>query len=269
MGLSLSVLVALILLLPGAAFVFAATRLHNPTAPSTGLEQQLSLSLAVALIAAICGHLFMLTILQVGAWAFPSWHRPNLMAVIQLLGGHTNPSAAGAPRALSEHPFCVGIYIVVVTFVMWTVGKRVNKRLERKEPADWYQLLKPDDVGFVVLTADFAFSGETVLFKGIVLEFRISKAGDLERVVLGIAARKSFALAGLPQPVQADSADTASEKGAEDSGRSLGYGWIEIPGEKVVLQMRDAKTVNLDYFWTQEVSDRDSDPEPAGAEEAV
>lgn len=269
MGLSLSVLVALILLLPGAAFVFAVTRLHNPTAPSTGLEQQLSLSLAVALIAAICGHLLMLAVLQAGSWIFPSLHRPNLMAVIQLLGGHTNPSAASAPRALSEHPFCVGIYIVVVTLVMWTIGKRLNKRLDRKEPADWYQLLKPDEVDFVVLTADFTFSGETVLFKGVVLEFRTSKAGDLERVVLGIAARKSFALAGLPQPVQADSMATANEGEVEDGDRSLGYGWIEIPGEKVVLQMRDAKTVNLDYFWTEAVRERDSAPEPAGAEEAV
>lgn len=49
------------------------------------------------------------------------------------------------------------------------------------------------------------------------------------------------------------------------SGRSIWYGLIEIPGEKVVLQMWDATTVNLDYFWTEVVRERECAPEPAGA----
>lgn len=54
-----------------------------------------------------------------------------------------------------------------------------------------------------------------------------------------------------------------------DSGRSVGYGWIEVPEAKVVLQMRDAKTENLNHFWTEVLPERESAPEPAGAEGAV
>jgi hypothetical protein len=247
MGLSLSVLVALALLLPGAAFVFAVTRLHSPTAPSTGLEQQLSLSLAVALVAAIIAHLLLLLLLQAASQFVHGLHGPDLLAVFELLGGH-NQAKAGAPlRALSEHPFCTGSYIIGATTGMWLAGKWVNTRIDTRERADWYQLLKPADADFVVMTADVAIGSGTYLFKGVVLEFRISKTGDLERVVLFIAARKSVPMASQ-----------ASMEGMNGLGSSLGHGWTEVPGEKVVLQMRDARTINLDYFWTRrELSDTD------------
>ncbi|MEP9641545.1 hypothetical protein [Xanthomonas euvesicatoria] len=237
MGLSLSVLIALALLLPGAAFVFAVTRLHSPTAPSTGLEQQLSLSLAVALIAAIFAHVMGIAGLQGLAYVWPAIHKPNLVAVIQLLGGVNTPAAAQAPRALGDHPFCIGTYVCLVTLAMWFVGKRANKVLQDREQADWFSLLRPAGAGFVVLTADFVMGGETVLYKGVVKEFRIAKTGELERVVLTIAARKPLS--------------EASQRSLE-AHQTLGYGWTEIPGEAVVLQMKDAKTVNLDYFWTSD-----------------
>lgn len=256
MGLSLSVLIALVLLLPGAAFVFAVTRLHSPTAPSTGLEQQLSLSLAVALLAAIVAHVVGLLVLQAVVWLVPSLHRPDLVAVIQLLGGHTSPAAAQAPRALGEHPVCIGAYICLVTAAMWFAGKRANKMLQDREQADWFRLLRPEGVDMVVLTADFVMGGQTVLYKGIVKEFRIAKTGDLERVVLVIAGRKPLAAASLPVPVNgavdADQPTLTEEQ--QEPARSLGHGWVEIPGEAVVLQMKDAKTVNLDYFWTPDAA---------------
>lgn len=262
MGLSLSVLIALVLLLPGAAFVFSVTRLHSPTAPSTGLEQQLSLSLAVALLAAIAAHFMGLLALQLSACVFPGVHRPNLVAVVQLLGGQNTAAAAEAPKAIGDHPFCIGIYISLVTVAMWFAGKRANKILKDHEQADWYRLLKPKGVDFVVLTADFVMGGQTVLYKGIVREFRIAKTGELERVVLSIAGRKPLAAVSLPatESLAADDPlDRTQDSEREDeqkdpvgSLRTLGHGWIEIPGEAVILQMQDAKTINLDYFWTSQ-----------------
>lgn len=236
MGLSLSVLVALVLLLPGAAFVFAATRLHSTAAPSTGLEQQLSLSLAVALVAAIGGHLSLLAILHVASNIWPVVHKPDLLAVIQLLGGNTNAAATLTAEAISEHPFCVGSYVLAAAGMMWSVGRRANKYIQTRDSADWYQLLRPAEAGFVVLTAQFTFGGETVLFKGVVLEFRTSRTGALERVVLAIAARKTTSR-NVQRPI-------GNEEGAE-----LGHGWIEIQGEVVVLQMQEAQTIHLDYLW--------------------
>lgn len=237
MGLSLSVLVALMLLLPGAAFVFAATRLHSSAAPATGLEQQITLSLAVALVAAITGHLLMLAALHVVAGIWPTMHRPDLFAVVQLLGGTANGEDSAISRAVSEHPFCVGSYILAAAGLMWGVGRSANRYIQTREPADWYQLLRPAEVGFVVLTADFAPDGEAALYKGVVDEFNTSRTGDLEWVVLAVAARK--AAVSIRHPL--DDMDEAE--------LVLGHGWVEMPGERVVLQMRGAKTVTLDYFW--------------------
>lgn len=257
MGLSLSVLIALVLLLPGAAFVFAVTRLHSPTAPSTGLEQQLSLGLAVALLAAIAAHFVGLLTLEVAIWTVPSLHRPDLVAVVQLLGGQTTSAAAEAPKAIAEHPFCIGVYICLLTAAMWFAGKQTNGLLKDHEQADWYRLLKPENVDLVVLTADFVIGTHTVLYKGIVNEFRIAKTGELERVVLSIAARKPLSAVSLPVSGNAPGTGHPPEIEEEQahSSRALGHGWIEIPGEAVVLQMKDAKTINLDYFWTQRQDD--------------
>lgn len=271
MGLSLSVLIALVLLLPGAAFVFAVTRLHSPTAPSTGLEQQLSLSLAVALIASIAAHIAGLALLQLGACVLAGLHKPNLVAIIQLLGGQSTGDAALAPKAIGEHPFCIGAYISFLTAVMWFVGKQANSILKSREQADWYGLLRPEGVGLVVLTADFVMGGQTILYKGVVKEFRIAKTGDLERVVLGIAARKPWAVASLPPTERDPDTGRAHQSSVADgdqdesgSPQSLGHGWIEIPGEAVVLQMKDAKTVNLDYFWTSGTADDVNSAEDQG-----
>lgn len=143
MGLSLSVLVALVLLLPGAAFVFAATRLHSATAPSTGLEQQLSLSLAVAPVAAIVGHLMSLAALQVTSAIWTGIHLPDLHAVVQLLSGNTTAAATATSQALSEHPFCAGSYILATAGLMWGVGRYANRYIQAREQVDWYHLLRP------------------------------------------------------------------------------------------------------------------------------
>ena len=242
MGLSLSVLVALVLLLPGAAFVFAATRLHSATAPSTGLEQQLSLSLAVALVAAIVGHLMLLAALQVTSAIWPRVHLPDLHAVVQLLGGNASAAATATSQALSEHPFCVGSYILATTGLMWGVGRYANRYIQAREHVDWYHLLRPAEVSFVVLTAQFALNGDTVLFKGVLLEFRTSRTGELERVVLGVAARRTISHSKDPRG------------DLDENSIMLGHCWVEVPGEVMVLQMKEAKTVDLDYFWTTPVS---------------
>jgi len=231
----------LVLLLPGAAFVFAATRLHSATAPSTGLEQQLSLSLAVAMVAAIVGHLLLLAALQVTSAIWTGIHLPDLHAVVQLLSGNTTAAGTATIQALSEHPFCVGSYILATAGLMWGVGRYANRYIQAREQVDWYHLLRPAEVSFVVLTAHFAMNGGTELFKGVVLEFRTSRTGELERVVLGVAARRTISRAEQPR----DDFD--------ENGTLLGHRWVEVPCEVMVLQMKEAKTVNLDYFWTTPV----------------
>lgn len=271
MGLSLSVLIAIVLLLPGAAFVFATTRLSSPTAPSTGLEQQLSLSLAIALLAAIVAHVCGLVFLQLAVHFSPWIHQPNPTAVVQLLGGNSTSSAEAAPAAIGDHPICIAAYFSLLTAAMWGAGKQANRLLRDRDEADWYRLLKPDGADMVVLTAEVCLGRQVILYKGIVKDFRIGKNGDLERVVLIIAARKpllanvseaSAEAASILEPKLDSNAGVVVESAAapneeslggqrQQEQSSLGYGWTEIPGEHVVLQMKDAKTINLDYFWTQ------------------
>jgi hypothetical protein len=82
-----------------------------------------------------------------------------------------------------------------------------------------------------------------------VQEFSVGKDGNLERVVLPYAIKKP-----LP-PYKKKSADGVPPEQAPpdaSSGPELNDGWTEIPGEILVLQLKDSKTVNLDYFYEEE-----------------
>ena len=56
MGLGLGVLAALLVLLPGIAFVLGLTRLHNPSKPPTPFDQHFSIGLILAIAAALAFH---------------------------------------------------------------------------------------------------------------------------------------------------------------------------------------------------------------------
>lgn len=232
MGLSLSVLVAICFLLPGASFLFGLTKLHNPNAPGIGLEQYLSVSLATAVLAAIAFQ---------GAWLLGwswithglGWPTPDPAQFFSLLGGDI--SKAKGPAALdslSSYPGRICLYFVALPFLTGILGKGVNFVLKRRALASWYELLTPKEALFVWLTADVHLDGCCYLFAGPVREFSVSKDGALDRVVLRYAMRRAL----------------KPESAAEESEQE----WTEISGERTVLLLKDSKTINLDYFYLAE-----------------
>lgn len=252
MGLTLAVLVGLLALMPGAAFVFGLTRLHSPTSPTTTLDQHFSVGLLVALLSALVVHGLAIALLR---WC--PVPQPELSYALALLGGDLELAAAkDAVASVSEYPVRIATYFVLSTMLAFAAGRALNGALPVRRTASWYELLKPDGWDFVVITADIELNGSCYLFSGVVSEFSISKCGNLERVVLVYAGKKFLSEAGKDSPPT-----VSGDGGAKD----LGHGWVEIPGEFMVLKMAHALTINCDYFT---LDGSDSVPPAAAIEDA-
>ncbi|MGF6463237.1 hypothetical protein ACVKU6_001726 [Stenotrophomonas sp. PvP086] len=246
---SLSVLVGLCIFLPGAAFVLGLTRLYNPSAPSSPIDQHFSagLALAVAANVVIHGVGFSLATGYTRARGLPE---PDVGPVLALLSGDLKSAWGKAGvQSLAEFPLRISAYFLTNTAIAWGAGILANRLIRLRPRASWSELLRPQEVSFVWLTTEVQLDGTCYLFAGPVQEFSVGKDGNLERVVLPYAIKKP-----LP-PLKRKSADGVPPEqppqGAA-SGAELNDGWTEIPGEILVLQLKDSKTVNLDYFYEKE-----------------
>lgn len=234
MGLSLSVLVALYLLLPGIAFFFALSRLHRSNKPSTALDQQVSVGLAIAMFAAVVLQAFGYSVATILHFAFPLVPAPDAASVLLLLGGVVNgKEGTSAVAAAASTPGLVAVYFVVLTFVGARSGRSWNKRFRRSRNADYYELLHQEGVAFTVVTVDVQIGQNCFLYSGIAVEFNTATDGSLGRVVLEGAMRKPHPY----EPVVPADPDN---------------GWIEIPGEFCVLQLKSCNTVNVDYWYADD-----------------
>ena len=247
MGLSLSVLIGLCFLLPGAAFVLGFSRLHNPNSPPTPLDQNFGFGLVVALLGALFfqGAWFALVLLCTSLLSLPE---PSVGQFVALLAGESQSQhALDAAASMQRFPIRVVSYFLAITALGAIVGRVVNKRTKRRASASWYDLLRPTMADFVWLTVDVHMDGCCFLFAGVVREFCVGKNGDLERVVLAFAVKRPLDIDAKPQ----------------GSTKELADHWIEIPGEFVVLQVGDSKTLNVDYFF----SDSDDEDGDLGGED--
>lgn len=233
MGLSLSVVVAICLLLPGAVFIFGLTRLHNPNAPGSSLDQHLSTSLALMVASAMLFQGLWLVVWRLIA-SSAGWPLPDAGQAIALLGGDLDSPAAGrALASLESYPARIGAYFITLPALVWAFGRWANRKLKRRPAANWSDLLAPADVLFVWITADLHLQGRCYLYSGPVKEFSVSRAGDLARVVLGYALRRP--LDGAAVPLGADDAHLAAKTG--------------VPDGVAVLVLTDARIVSLDYYY--------------------
>ncbi|HYG07003.1 MAG TPA: hypothetical protein VD865_11450 [Stenotrophomonas sp.] len=238
MGLSLSVVVAICLLLPGVAFIFGLTRLHNPNAPGSSLDQHLSLSLALMVASALLFQGLWLLVRRLIAGS-AGWPLPDAGQAIALLGGDLDSPAAGRALASLEHyPARIGAYFTMLPALVWALGRWANGELKRRPAANWLDLLGPADVLFVWMTADLHLEGRCYLYSGPVKEFSVSKAGDLERVVLGYASRRPLDSAAV-QPC------------ADDAHRAV---IASAPDGVAVLVLADVRIVSLNYFYGSNAS---------------
>lgn len=256
---SLSVLVGLCIFLPGAAFVLGLTRLYNPSAPSSPIDQHFSAGLALAVAANIVLHGISFS-LATGYTRARGWPEPDIGQVFALLSGDIKSAWGKAGvQSLAEFPLRVSSYFLFTAALAWSAGIFANRMIRLRPRASWSDLLRPQDVSFVWLTTEVQLDDTCYLFAGPVQEFSVGKDGNLERVVLPYAIKKP-----LPAHKKKFADDTHPEQSPQEasSGTELNGGWSEIPGEVLVLQLRDSKTVNLDYFYEEEqVPDADNRPD--------
>lgn len=258
MGLSLSLLVAACLLLPGATFVFGLTKLHNPNNPPTPLDPHFSFGLALALLAAV---IFQAAWLKFWVWALSVANSPipDVSQVVALLeGGLKSPQAQAALVSLQTYPVRIAAYFAFLPILTWRIGKEINRHLKARLQASWYELLRPNDktIAFIWLTADICLGEQCFLIGGWVKEFCVSRDGNLDRVVLGYAVRRQ--LKGLDDGGRNGSAqlETRSNHDREASNpnqaeQEISDGWIEIDGEFTVLRLKSSSTINVDYIFEE------------------
>lgn len=246
MGLSLGVLTALLVLLPGIAFAFGLTKLHAPGKPTPKpFDQYFSPLLILVLIAAIVLHGLWMVVWNL--WSGWTGLLVDPGQVLPVLAGDVKAPAGDAViHSLSAYPLRIGFYFLSITLFGFVAGKFSNRFFRDRHSATWYSLLHPKDADFIWLTADIKLDSECYLIAGIVDEFNVSPDGKLERVVLRAATRR---------PLHCDQA--ARERlGTVD-------GWTSIPGEFIVLQMEHARTINVDYFYINEdAAASNADPTP-------
>lgn len=250
MGLGLSALTAIVLLLPGIGFVLGINRLLSPASPPTPFDQHFSIGLLLALLASLLLHCLGLGVGELSARVTGGPAPAPTYALLLLAGNLESNAASDMLRDLSLHPVRIALYFILLTVLGFGIGRLANRWVPRRNAAAWSEILSPDfdegELAFVVLTAEVSHGGRTFLYSGFLSDYVIGRDGALERVVFrDYAARRPLEDGALPDLM---------------GSTVLPDRWLEIPGETFVLQMRDVKTVNVDYFFLDE---NDGDGEPA------
>lgn len=245
MGLGLSALTALVLLLPGIAFVFGLARLWSPTSSRSPFEQHFSAGLLIAIGSALLLHAFGIVWANVSHLLGWTGAPAPSLALILLAGDLKAPGAAQALRTVENHPLLIATYFAFVSGVGLGAGRLANRWLPRPVRAEWAALLEmPEEWrlggAFAVLTTDVTHGNATWLYAGYLDDFMIDRDGRLERVVFrGYAARRLLSDEAQPEPL-------------DDPMYAPRDRWTEIPGEVFVLQMAQARTINVDFFFDEE-----------------
>ncbi len=246
MGLGLSALAALLLLLPGIAFVFGLHRLASPSRPLSPFDQHFSVGLLVAVAASLFLHLAGIGAGHLTAALDLTGTPAPALALVLLAGDLKAPLAGAALDGVERNVLSIAAYFSFVIALGVLAGQFANRYLAERPQADWWKLLAGDPdalsdrVEFIVLTTEVVHGDATWLYSGYLDDYFIDREGRLQRVVFrGFAARRL--LRDDDQPVPPDDPTHVSRDR-----------WIEIPGEIFVLQMADARTVNLDFFFEED-----------------
>lgn len=258
MAISLSVVVALLLFLPGAMFVLGLTKLTNTSTPETVIEQHFSIGVAIAVVVACVANI--LWFFAVDAFCrllmLPA---PDLRLFFSLLAGDSSVATINSfADSFQRYSLRILSYFGVLTFFCWRLGLKFNERLPNP-PVDWTSLLIPKDKGvsFTWLTVEIEIAGTAYLFAGPVFEFTLDRNGGLDRIQFVYAAKK---ILGTPHPLSVGVSEAVEAEEDVVEGKVLIDGWIEIPGESMVLQVAASKTFNIDYIYFDRELRSDEDP---------
>lgn len=236
MGLSLSLLTAVCLLLPGATFVFGLSKLDARHMPGRMLDPHLSAALALLVLAAVLAQALWLSAWQ-GVTHFMAWPMPDPRQVIVLLSGNLS-GAVGlqAMESLSRYPLRICAYFIALPTTTWGLGRACNRFLRRQPAANWQELLSPASAQLVWMSVDLHLGGRCYVFAGPVSDFSIARDGTLERVVLSYAIRRS----------------SERRRAVSERIRRAGMQRSQVEAGRAVLLLREAHAIKLDYLVRDE-----------------
>lgn len=260
MNFSLGILAALYLLLPGVTFAFGFERTYDAKRVPSPLENHFPKGLAIALLVAM-----IFDALWFKLWSQTITSAPDAGQYLALMGIHSDPDTLRrltgyALDSVRTCPLHIAAYFSGLPIATWFAGWIGGNVWSRIRPpalnANWYQLLKPKEPAAVVwLTTEVHLDGQCYLFTGLLDDFSVGSSGDLERVVLKFAARRLMDALEEVQITFESGRETAnSDHGDGNDSNELPDGWRSIPGEFVVVKMKESSTVNLDYFYDIESS---------------
>jgi hypothetical protein len=179
-----------------------------------------------------------------------SGYRIEYNTLLALLVHDNHDSGAGV-RIDDWRVYGVTTYLVSQSFAAWFLGPFLawaadrigwSKHLAlRSNGAVWHRLLRfPNDGREVmpegpILTVMYTENSRTFLYRGTLSEYQLDPGGRLARLVLDGAFRRV-----LP--------DNLEQLIDPDDHKS----WIEIPGEKFVVNCERVHQIEVDYVWLEE-----------------
>ncbi|MDH5824320.1 hypothetical protein QFW77_15195 [Luteimonas sp. RD2P54] len=246
MNITGNVILGLLYLVPGVLFVAGLSRLYTTRTPSL-FDGQISLGIVGSVVAAIAMHSLCIAIANV-ITPYLGIPAPDASQAISLLLSDSRSDRVeqlinDAGRTWRY----VSAYFIFASISAFILGKCANRLIKLNRRANWYDLLRDEDADFIWLTTDIDVGGDTYLYAGMVKDFKIASDGELERVVL---------LGAVRRPIRRPSQSEIDEHRESYNER----GWIEIPGEYVILRMSEARTINIDYWYLEQERE---DPESA------
>jgi hypothetical protein len=238
-GLSLAVIAMLLLLLPGAAFVFSYHR-DNSHVRRSHLDAQISEVLALAVLVS-------LGLNALWFWACDcicqglDWVRPDVSGFLSVLRGEPgDPSVATALISAANYPLRVAAYFGCLALTGYVAGPFVRMLRSGARPtyggALWGPMLAPSGHRVVVLSAEVATGDGVSTVSGLLHDYAVDRDGGLKRVVLtNVARRTKCAAHPMRKRIRGARRGQPSPQCAE-AGSDL-----------VVLNVVDTKAINIRY----------------------
>lgn len=196
----------------------------------------------------------------------------SLLALITGAFGKDSVLLLPAIHAVSDHKAPVGLYFGTLYAASPALGWIAHKTVRKLGLDLRFKHLRFDNQWFYILTGEIQQFGqkridadlpdavylsavveqgkECVVYWGIVRDWTFDRSGNLDRIILVFAHRRSF---------QADRPKDSDEE-ADPSADARFY---EIRGDYLSLRYADMKNINVDYFWLTPTT---TPPEPKPAE---
>ncbi|QDE38294.1 hypothetical protein FIV34_03290 [Luteibacter pinisoli] len=248
---SLSVLVALVFLLPGLAFVFSLQRgviFAKQSPPDSPVSETLASAIAASIALNAAG--YSLCVFLCDAWGLPS---PDAVAFISMMSGDSKGLLASeALASVARYPVRICAYFCALTMVgsaSGFAGRTLRARLRANDGgALWGTLLSPRGVNLVRVTLEVEMDGVAFLFAGALRDYAVDRDGSLDRVVLEGVSRRPLA-----------NRAPGDRRGRNRRPRAPhSNGWTPVPGNYVILNVGATKSVRVDYLAEKARSGRRS-----------